>query len=166
MHDASMREMKRFVNLYLDERDSLSILDVGSYSVNGAYTPLFNYPNWAYSGLDIEEGPNVDIVATDPYNWLIEDNSYDVVVSGQCLEHVEYPWLTMVEIARVLRPGGLHCNIAPSSGYVHEHPIDTFRYNPDGMRALAKWAELEVIEIGSSNDPLWKDTVLVARKPR
>ena len=39
-----------------------------------------------------------------------------MVVSGQTFEHIEYIWVTIVEIARVLRTGGLACLIAPGSG--------------------------------------------------
>ncbi|MEM1725222.1 MAG: methyltransferase domain-containing protein, partial [Thermoplasmata archaeon] len=42
-------------------------------------------------------------VVKDPYNWIeIEDSSVDVVISGQAFEHIEYPWLTIKEIYRVL----------------------------------------------------------------
>ena len=38
-----------------------SVLDVGSYDVNGTYRPLFP-AGWDYLGVDIEKGPNVDLV--------------------------------------------------------------------------------------------------------
>lgn len=59
--------------------------------VNGSYRTLFNNPKWNYVGCDLEEGSNVDIVLNDPYDWKnIESNSYDVVISGQAFEHIEY----------------------------------------------------------------------------
>jgi hypothetical protein len=36
-----------------------STLDIGSYNVNGCLRPLFK---GAYVGLDMREGPNVDVV--------------------------------------------------------------------------------------------------------
>ncbi|MDD4478561.1 MAG: class I SAM-dependent methyltransferase [Mesotoga sp.] len=129
---------------------SQRVLDVGSMDVNGSYKPLFQ--DHDYQGLDIAPGPNVDIVAPDPYDWPIEDNSFDVVISGQCLEHVEYPWRTVEEIARVLKPGGMCCIIAPSNGPEHRYPIDCYRYMPDGMKAMAKDAGLKVVS-SSLHDP-------------
>ena len=67
--------------------------------------------------MDIQKGPNIDIVVSDIYNWIeIEDNSFDVVVSGQAFEHMEFFWKAIKEIERILKPGGLCCIIAPSAG--------------------------------------------------
>ncbi len=64
--------------------------------------------------MDIQEGPNVDIVVSDIYNWIeIEDSSFDVVISGQAFEHMEFFWKAIKEIERILKPGGLCCIIAP-----------------------------------------------------
>lgn len=166
MDAPSMKNMAALVAKYLDKESELKILDVGSYDVNGAYTPIFNNPKWTYVGLDIEPGPNVDLVVKNPYNWEeVGHNTFDVVISGQCLEHVEYPWMTMECIEEVMKPGGLHFNIVPSAGPYHAFPLDCYRFFPEGMAALAKWAGLEVIETQSKTDSIWQSTILVARKP-
>lgn len=172
MDHVSMKQMRALVTKYVTETDMPAgkVLDVGSMDAQngeyGTYKLLFSGA-WEYVGLDIEEGPNVDLVVEDPYSWKeVKEGEYDLVISGQCLEHVEFPWLTMVEIGRALRPGGLHFNIVPSVGPVHRFPLDTYRYNLDGMAALCKWAGLEVVEVFTMpKDPLWLSTVLVARKP-
>ena len=66
--------------------NELKILDVGSLDGQGDYnySDIFNEKNWTYTGLDFQAGHNVDIVVTDIYNWFeVEDNTYDVVISGQ-----------------------------------------------------------------------------------
>lgn len=163
-----MLTMRDLVVKYIPASPKIKVLDVGSQDVQGTYG---NYSKWfsghEYVGLDIEAGPNVDIVVKNPYSWNMSSfpGPYDLVISGQCLEHVEYPWKTMEEIARVMKPGALHFNIIPSTGPIHRFPIDTFRYNPDGAVALCKWAGLEVVEIQHRNDSIWNNVVLVARKP-
>ena len=77
MHPNSMKIMTQFVTTHLGNLPSLTILDVGSMNVNGSYNELFRKPNWVYKGMDISEGPNVDIVSPDPYKWPIEDNFFD-----------------------------------------------------------------------------------------
>ncbi len=172
MHDTSFNKMSRFVEKYLgDYREShLEILDIGSQAVEqmNSYRPLFNSATWHYRGLDIVSGENVDIVATSPYNWSeVKDGSIDVVVSGQALEHIEFPWETVREIARILKPGGIACLIAPSSGKEHRYPNDCWRIYPDGMRALAKLSNLRAVEIFTDwGLGEWQDTFAVMQKPR
>jgi len=139
MHDSSYKQMILFVNNYLDRNKELKILDVGSHSVLGqiSYKDIITTtPAWHYFGLDLVEGTNVDIITKDLYNWPIKDNTYDVIISGQCLEHVEdmYKWIK--EVSRVLKPDGLVCIIAPNSWGIHKHPIDCWRIFPDGMKFL------------------------------
>jgi SAM-dependent methyltransferase len=166
--------MSRLVTAYLQGRHGVAtrVLDVGSVDVNGSYRPLFCDPVWSYIGLDVAAGPGVDIVVADPYRWSeVPDDSLDVVVSGQALEHIAYPWRTMEEVARVVRPGGLVFIIVPGAGPEHRHPIDCWRFLPDGLRALATWAGLAVLEVGGSErtgfsdcSDTWCDTILVAAK--
>ena len=85
--------MQYFAEKYLDQDTALQILDVGSYNVNGSYKDLFNKPKWKYYGLDIFPGPNVDMVSKGVYNFGLKERFFDVVISGNTLEHVEAPWL-------------------------------------------------------------------------
>ena len=95
------------------------------------------------------------------------------MISGQAFEHIEFFWLTMLEISRVLKPEGLCCLIAPSSGPEHRYPVDCWRFYPDGFAALARFTSLKVLEVYSQDGPtgyqdgsdMWQDTVLVCRKP-
>jgi SAM-dependent methyltransferase len=171
MHDSSFSKMREFVDAYLaPARDhSLQILDVGARIAEDqtSYRSLFDNPSWRYRGLDVSQGPNVDITLTDPYEWReVPDASVDVVISGQALEHIEYPWRTMEEIGRVLRPGGLICIIVPSAGPEHRYPTDCWRFYPDGMSALARWAALEEVELFTDWGILpWQDSMAVLQKP-
>lgn len=154
MHYNSLEQMNRFVDVYLAPfiSNKLDILDVGSLDVNGSYRSLFNRDNWHYLGLDVQRGPNVDFVSA-PYSWDLSSNSFDVVISGQALEHVEYPWIIMQEISRVLKPGGLCCILVTSNGPEHRYPLDCYRYFPDGLKALAESAGIKCIESYLSAPP-------------
>lgn len=171
MHKSSYLKMEWFKNVYLNASDHLEILDVGSFDggENYNYRNIFNEENWNYTGLDFEAGNNVDIVVADIYNWFeIEDNSYDVIISGQFFEHLEFFWLTMAQIERVLKPGGFVCIIAPSDGPKHGGSLNNcYKFYEDGFRALAKYVNLEVIHVSvdeTENSKPWHDTCLVAHK--
>ena len=152
MHRSSYDKMQAFRDAYLGHLTDtpLTILDVGSATVSddaGSYRPLFSAPPWRYIGADLQPGPNVDLALADPYHWsALPDASIDVVISGQAFEHIEWPWLTIREIARVLRGNGIAAITAPSAGPVHRFPKDCWRYYPDGMPALAAYAGLRVVE--------------------
>lgn len=171
MHKNSYSKMEWFKKTYLSISNNLEILDVGSLDGKGNYnySTIFNESNWNYTGLDIEAGNNVDIVVTDIYNWFeIDDNTYDVVISGQFFEHLEFFWLTMSQIERVLKPGGYVCIIAPSAGPKHGGNMSNcYRFYEDGLRAMAKYVDLEVLHASVDNrdeaNP-WNDACLVAHK--
>lgn len=119
-----------------------TVLDVGSCDVNGTFREFF--PENPYIGIDIVEGPNVDIIVP-PYDYPFPNNHFDVIISGSTLEHVRHPWRWMKEIARILKSGGKLFVIAPYAHPYHEHPVDCWRIYPEGMRALFEEAELKTI---------------------
>lgn len=171
--------MEWFVDQFLVKQPGkikTSVLDVGSYDVNGSYRHFFPDSDFDYTGLDMAPGPNVDIALTNPYDWrVIPDDSYDVVVSGQAFEHIEFFWITMEEMSRVLKPNGFMCIIAPLGFKEHRHPVDCYRFFTDGMVALARYVSLEILHAhtnsGLSHDSTaWfstdkADSMLVAKKP-
>ena len=165
MHIESFQEMAHLVRTYLKPEQPLRVLDVGSYDINGTYRPLFDHPGWRYEGADIDPGPNVDFVLDDPYRWSLADNSYDLVISGQAFEHIQFFWLTWMEMVRVVKPGGLIFLLAPSTGPEHRHPVDCWRFYRDGIHALGQYAGVRVVEATTRWGTPWGDTIGVFRKP-
>jgi SAM-dependent methyltransferase len=175
MHLSSLKNMQKFVDEYLSGEVGrpLKILDLGSTEMGACYRPIFEKSGWNYIGADLQAGPNVSLVLKDPYAWReVPTGSVDVLISGQVLEHVEYFWITMLEISRVLKPGGLACLVVPSSGPEHRYPVDCWRFYRDGMLALGQFARLENLQAftcwDDSGDPgsdFWHDSVGVFRKP-
>lgn len=172
MHKSSYEKMRKFVELYLKEYSDLKldILDVGSQAISASntYKPLFNNQSWNYVGLDMVEGNNVDVCVSNPYDWNeVETNSFDIVISGQVFEHIQFPWSTIFEIGRVLKDGGLACIIAPSSGPEHKFPFDCWRYYPDGFSALCQYIEFHEVEVFTDwGLTAWQDSFLVIQKPK
>jgi SAM-dependent methyltransferase len=132
MHAESMQQMTHILDAW-QPAGLVSLLDVGSFDVNGTYRPMVERRGWQYTGLDVTAGPNVDIVSPDPYRFPIDDNTFDVVVSGSTMEHVQAIWLWVPELVRVLKPGGLLAIITHTSFMYHRFPVDCWRVMPDGM---------------------------------
>ncbi|RME15891.1 MAG: methyltransferase domain-containing protein [Alphaproteobacteria bacterium] len=146
MHRESKLYMKSAFERHAAPRGPGRVLDVGASGKRPFFRELWEGGGWHYDGLDLAAGPNIDIVLDDPWKFPIEDDSYDAVISGQMLEHNEFFWLTFLEMARVLKMGGLMIHIAPSRGLEHRDPQDCWRFYRDGMTAMAKWAGLDCIE--------------------
>jgi predicted SAM-dependent methyltransferase len=75
-------------NLSREEIEGKKVIEIGSYNVNGSvqqYIKSFN-PKM-YLGVDITEGPNVDIICNAEN--LVEKfgkESFDIVISNEMLE--------------------------------------------------------------------------------
>jgi len=167
MHGSSLKNMEIFFDKYLKVNDK--ILDVGSLKVSKQITYKDVLPKGKtieYTGLDIEPGDNVDIVVEDIYKWKnIEDNTFNIAISGQAFEHIEFFWETFKEITRVVKKEGYICIIAPSEGPYHKYPVDCWRFRMGGMEALAKYSGIKLINtyICEKNN-IWKDCVGVFKK--
>ena len=64
----------------------ISILEIGSYNVNGTIRDIF--VNQKHTGVDVKQGPCVDIVY-DGLNLHIKDK-FDLSISCECFEHNPY----------------------------------------------------------------------------
>mgnify|MGYP000004499322 CR=1 FL=1 len=81
----------------------VKVLEIGSYNVNGSIRECF--PGSTYTGVDLTEGPGVDLVA-DGHAIDHPADSYDIALSCECFEHNPY-WLeTFLNMYRMAKPGG------------------------------------------------------------
>ena len=164
-HKSSVEAFRYFNEKYLGGKITTPIVyEIGA----GQKTEYRNLlEDVTYLSVDIE--PPADIVLTNSYHWAeIGDEVADIVICGQVMEHVRYPWLTIREIARIMKHGGLCFIIAPSRGPLHPHPKDCWRFMPDGMESLLMWADIDVLEYGISpfaqEDDKWGDCYAIGRK--
>ncbi len=78
------------------------------------------------------------------YSHPIPDDTYDIVVSGQVLEHIKKIWVWIKEVARVCKAGGIVITISPA-GYPDHGPVGCWRVFLGGMEALYEESGLDVI---------------------
>lgn len=168
MHPSSKENMQKALSRYVGAAffadRSRRVVEVGSSSVNGSYRLLFADYGVDYLGLDLQAGSGVDQVLDEPYAYPVATDSADLVISGQMLEHCEYPWLAVQEMARILSPEGYLILIAPSAGPIHRYPVDCYRFYPDAYRALARLAGCVVVALWHDERGPWRDLVGVFSK--
>ena len=112
---------------------------------------------------DVSAERGVDIVAS-AYGLPLSDNTADIVLSGQMLEHCEFFWKAFREMVRVLNKDGFLFLIAPSAGPIHRHPVDCCRFHPDGFKALAEYAGCRLVRVWSDERGPWNDVIGVFSK--
>ena len=176
MHYSAYVNAQKFYEKYCYENiQNKKILDVGSYDVNGTMKPIFEQGQ--YIGLDMEKGPNVDIVGKSHEIPFI-DNFFDIVISSSCFEHDDMFWVSFKEMCRVLKSGGYMYIQAPQNGPYHGWPGDNWRFYADSWRALEKWGkslgyEVELVESyidektpspEYEGNRIWNDSIGIYRK--
>jgi cephalosporin hydroxylase len=176
MHFSAYHNAEKFYKKYCAENiENKKILDVGSYDVNGTMKPIFEKAN--YIGMDMEAGPNVDIVA-NANEIPFKENYFDIVLSSSCFEHDDMFWETFLEMCRVLKPGGYMYIQAPQNGPYHGWPGDNWRFYLDSWVALQRWGknkgyDLELVDRyidettpspENEGPRFWNDSVGIYRK--
>jgi O-antigen biosynthesis protein len=161
MHDSVMTWVDvKVMSLGLHGR----ILELGSLDVNGTVRSLFR-ASTSYLGVDKQPGPGVDAVM-DANKLELEDDSFDVVVSTEMLEHDPHPWLSFQEAFRVLVPGGTLLLTTRGPGFpLHDYGGDYYRYTGDALVALAKYAGFDVCSVEDDTFSGHPGAFIHARKP-
>ena len=111
------------------------LLDIGGRGK--PYAPLFEGRVTHYYVVDIENEGTVDVVG-DAKKIPLRNNTVDVVLCTQVLEHVNDPVAVIDEIKRVLKPKGVLLLSAPGIFCQHGSPGDYFRYMPQGLEWLLR----------------------------
>lgn len=125
------------------------LLDFGCGSK--PYQSLFNHAA-TYIGVDIEQSGHdhttsrVDVF----YNGKdlpFEDNHFDATIAFEVFEHIFNIDEVIVEIKRVLKPGGKMLLSIPFAWDEHEVPYDFARYTSYGIQSILERNGFEVLEI-------------------
>ncbi|WP_316367015.1 class I SAM-dependent methyltransferase [Candidatus Thiodiazotropha sp. CDECU1] len=121
----------------VNESPKPELLEIGSRNVTGVVWRDAFHSSVSYTGLDIHQGDNVDVVGdVHALSSHLPTEHYDAVFSISVFEHLAMPWKAVIEINKTLKPGGLlyvstHPAIPP-----HEMPWDFWRYSIETFKTL------------------------------
>jgi SAM-dependent methyltransferase len=168
MHDTAYEIGRRFLEIY--GKPSSTIVEIGALDVNGTLRDFC--PQGArYCGLDLACGPGVDVVTAADASLPLRSRCADLVLASSAFEHDAFFWETFLELARILKSGGLLYLNVPSNGEYHRYPADNWRFYPDSGKALERWAEkrgyrLSLVEsfVAERKGDKWNDFVAVFAK--
>src|SRR5579864_6121079 len=163
MHHSVMQFFTQ--NVALAEIEGKQILEAGSFDFNGSlrYIVQKTMSPAEYVGIDMREGPGVDMVlcAEDAKNHFGTDR-FDVVLCTEMLEHASDWKIAIYSLKAILKPGGLLVLTTRSVGFpLHEFPSDYWRFSTADMaRIFADFCD-QLIE----SDAQCPGVFIRARKP-
>lgn len=106
---------------------------------------------------------NCEVITSDVHNQFkpdfvfdghfipFENDTFDVVLAAQVIEHAIKPWKFCEELQRVTKLGGVLQIEAPHNFPYHAEPYDFYRFTFTGMRALFSNCEVLKSEITEGN---------------
>jgi len=123
-----------------DQRDG-TLLDLGCGHL--PYRPIYQNLFKRVVTADLDLRTVID-ARSDAQALGFKDQSFDVVLFAEVIEHVPNPAVAMSEIARVLKPKGVVLLTWPFMHPLHELPHDYARYTEFGMANLLEGAGLKI----------------------
>ena len=112
------------------------VLEIGSRARSGIIR-RGKFPGKKYTGIDILEGPNVDVVgdAHSLSNHFAAE-SFDAIYSRSTFEHLAMPWKVAVELNHILRTGGIAYIATHQALGMHDMPWDFWRFSDTAWDSL------------------------------
>lgn len=141
-----------FIKLVKNHQPNGQYLEIGSRARSGVVRRNLAPQNWQYTGMDIMEGDNVDVVGdAHELSKLFQSKKFDAVASFSVLEHMLMPWKFIVELNQVLNVGAIGLFTTHQSWPVHDAPWDFWRFSDKAWCSLFNQAtgfEIITAEMG------------------
>ena len=144
------------------------VIDLGAGEQSKYYKPYFAGHEYIQLDSKAEPDGSTDIIADMLNMPQVLSSLYGVVLMLEILEHVYRPFLAFKEAARILKPGGLLICTTVSVWPIHRHPVDCWRFLPDGLEYLMRASNLEPFAgmNESSNATRWSHCCMAGIKKR
>lgn len=154
-------QRKRRIEKYIKRG---SILDIGCG--RGLFLDIMRKNGWGVTGVEFNketasyasETYGINVIAGNPMEWGLDDESFDVITMNHVLEHVHKPVEIIGECKRLLRRGGLLVVAVPniyslqaSAGkgiWFHlDIPYHLHHFSEDGLHSLLNKSGFKILKI-------------------
>lgn len=140
--------IKRYKKLAEKHRNG-KILIIGAGDKIEWYNSIFNDKSLVITS-DVHTQFNPDIVV-DCHQIPFANESFDLVIAGQVLEHTFKPWVVAKEVERIVKTNGNILIEIPFNFPYHSPPYDFFRFTFTGLRSLFTKCNLNDFEVTEGN---------------
>lgn len=124
---------------------NMLVLEIGPENIPSIHERLVDDKSIHFDYLDIVERGGGCIFSEHEYEYPLESDTYDIVLSSMVMEHVRMPWRWMPELARITNPGGHVITVVPVNWEYHCWPVDCWRVFGEGLKALYEDAGLRTL---------------------
>jgi SAM-dependent methyltransferase len=112
-HASQLEYVSLLSDIFKEHFENSRVLEIGSLDIHGSVRSFFRRCD--YIGLDVADGKGVDVVC-EGQKYDAPDDSFDVVISCEAMEHNPH-WIgTFKNMIRLCRPGGLILMTCASTG--------------------------------------------------
>jgi SAM-dependent methyltransferase len=154
------------------KKSNLQVLDLGS--ATGGNTlhiaslgHIVTSAEFSDIGIQIQRSKGIQVVQADARKLPFEDESFDVVICLDVMEHIEEDFLVISEISRVLRSGGRFLISVPEDPKLwssHDVSVNHVRrYTRNSLLNILEYTNLKVTNLWSTLF-LLRPVVVIARK--
>jgi len=94
-----------------------------------------------YVGVDLEDGPGVDVRLdlAEPFDQIdarLQRRRFGTIFCLSVLEHCRQPFVMAENLTRLLKPAGKICIAVPFAFRYHAYPSDYWRFTHEGVKTL------------------------------
>lgn len=146
--------------------DIITVIDLGCGQGDSIDVLHKIKPDIEWKGVDLEDSSEVrlrtrkgkEFIVFDGINIPLNDNSIDLILCKQVLEHVTRPRELLKDVARILKTNGYF--VGSTSHLEAFHSLSCWNYTPYGFKLLLDEAGFNIIEMRSGIDVI---TLLLCR---
>ncbi len=124
--------------------NNLQVLDAGCGSK--PYAEIIAKLGCKYFGIDVSMVPNTDGIISDSGKFNMPESNFDIVLSTQVLEHVEYVQNYLSECRNSLKDNGYIILSTHGHWIYHPDPSDYWRWTSDGLKKIVEESGFEVVK--------------------
>lgn len=151
MHLNGIELFRKYAKPYF--KKNVRVLEIAPFGgFPSYYQSIVGDDSIEWWGLDISgnfignhKGKERFILSNKEYEYPVEDNFFDIVLSDQVIAHVKLFWVWMAELKRIVKPNGFIITIGALSYPACPSPVDCWRIYPDGMIALNEYLGLKTM---------------------
>jgi len=142
-----MKNESKVVNVGSAEGEVIGHLDP---SVRKKFYNFIENNNIEYKKVDMAHYPKEEnlIGNAEDLSSLFKDESQDVVMAIELLEHTEHFWQVINELIRITKINGYIFISVPTYKYPkHEYPVDLWRIGPNTLKSFFPDTEFKIIQL-------------------